>query len=89
MDGGDRWAAGASSGLPMASRFNSRGWRPSVKFLNFRIFACRLTEISNNALPSRSSEGRFANVTNAERDAVDAGGVFDESADADGEVVWF
>ncbi len=39
--------------------------------------------------PSRSTEGRLAIVTDAGRDAVDAGGADDESADlADGEVVW-
>ena len=40
-------------------------------------------------LPSRLTEGRLAIVTNAGRDAMDAGGAADESAClADGEVVW-
>jgi hypothetical protein len=40
-------------------------------------------------LPSRPTEGRLAIVTDAGRDAMDAGGAEDESAGlADGEVVW-
>ena len=39
------------------------------------------------AVPSQT-EGRLAIVTNAGRDAVDASGALDDSADADGEVVW-
>jgi hypothetical protein len=38
--------------------------------------------------PSRSSEGRFAIVTNAERDAMDAKVLLTNSANADGEVEW-
>jgi hypothetical protein len=38
--------------------------------------------------PSRSPEGRFAIVTDAGRDAVDAGSTLTNGADADGEVVW-
>jgi hypothetical protein len=39
--------------------------------------------------PSRLTEGRLAIVTDARRDAMDAGGAKDESAyPADGEVVW-
>ena len=37
---------------------------------------------------SRSSRGRLAIVTNAERDAVDVDALLTNSADADGEVVW-
>jgi hypothetical protein len=40
-------------------------------------------------VPSRPTQGRLAIVTNAGRDAVDAGSASDEGADpADGEVVW-
>jgi hypothetical protein len=46
------------------------------------------TQIGLYHPPSRSLEGRFAIVTNAGQDAVDAGGAKDEGADADGEVVW-
>jgi len=38
--------------------------------------------------PSRSSEGRFAIVTNAERDAMDAKVLLTNGTQADGEVVW-
>jgi len=39
--------------------------------------------------PSRPTEGRLAIVTNAGRDAVDASGAEDESAQlADGKIVW-
>ncbi|HZE53590.1 MAG TPA: hypothetical protein VE111_10045 [Bradyrhizobium sp.] len=39
--------------------------------------------------PSRPTEGRLAIVTNAGRDAMDAGGASDEGAKpADGEVAW-
>jgi hypothetical protein len=41
-----------------------------------------------NPSPSRPTEGRLAIVTDAGRDAVDAGGAKDEGAEADGEVVW-
>ena len=40
------------------------------------------------SLPSTPPEGRFAIVTNAELDAMDAGGAFDDGANADGEAVW-
>ena len=39
------------------------------------------------AIPSH--RGGVAHVTDAGRDAVDAGGAKDEGANADGEVVWF
>jgi len=45
---------------------------------------------SNKAIPSCSSKGRFAIVTSAEQDAVDATDAQRRSAfAADGEVVWF
>jgi hypothetical protein len=39
-------------------------------------------------LPSRPTEGRFAIVTDAGRDAVDADALLTNGADADGEGVW-
>jgi hypothetical protein len=39
-------------------------------------------------LPSRPTEGRFAIVTDAGRDAVDAMALLTNGADADGEDVW-
>jgi hypothetical protein len=39
-------------------------------------------------LPSRPTEGRFAIVTDAGRDAVDADVLTTNGTDADGEVVW-
>jgi hypothetical protein len=47
------------------------------------------TQISNISSPSRPDRGALAIVTNAGRDAVDAGGATDERTDlADGEDVW-
>jgi hypothetical protein len=46
------------------------------------------TQITSISPPSCPTEGCFANVTNAGRDAVDASGASDESANADGEVAW-
>jgi hypothetical protein len=42
--------------------------------------------ISRHPVPN---EGRFAIVTNVERDAVDAEALLTNGAKADGEVVWF
>jgi hypothetical protein len=54
------------------------------------ISAFQNTQITLYPTPSRLTKGRFAIVTDARRDAVDASGAFDESALlADGEVVWF
>ena len=39
-------------------------------------------------LPSRPTEGRFAIVTDAGRDAVDADALLTNGAEADGEGVW-
>ena len=39
-------------------------------------------------MPSRLTEGRFAIVTDARRDAVDADALQTSGAKADGEVVW-
>ncbi len=52
------------------------------------ICASRLTQSSNISIAVPSLRGALAIVTDAERDAVDAGGALDECADADGEVVW-
>ena len=51
----------------------------------------RFTSDPNHRLISRHpvpNEGRFAIVTNVERDAVDAKALLTNSAQADGEVVW-
>ena len=54
-----------------------------------KYIASRSTQIKFIVAPSRLPEGRFANVTDVRRDAVDADGASDESAYlADGEVVW-
>jgi hypothetical protein len=39
-------------------------------------------------MPSRPTEGRFAIVTDAGRDAVDADVLLTNGTEADGEVVW-
>jgi hypothetical protein len=58
---------------------------PSRK--NFLLF--RLVETGIERIIPSQTEGRFAIVTNAGRDAVDVSGAADESAYlADGEVVW-
>jgi hypothetical protein len=46
-----------------------------------KYFRSLLTQISCTSPPSRPTEGRFAIVTDAGRDAVDADGAKDESAD--------
>jgi hypothetical protein len=53
-----------------------------------KYFRFHLTQISSLSRAVPSHRGALRNVINAERDAVDAGGALDESADADGEVVW-
>ncbi len=54
-----------------------------------KYFAFRQTQITSLSLPFRPMEGRIAIVTDAGRNAMDAGGATDESAFlADGEVVW-
>jgi hypothetical protein len=45
-----------------------------------KYFRSRATQITFTSSPSRPTEGRFAVVTDAGRDAVDAGGAADESA---------
>jgi len=51
--------------------------------------ASRLNQITFLLPPSRPTRGALAIVTDAGRDAVDASGASDESAQlADGEVVW-
>jgi hypothetical protein len=45
-------------------------------------------QISLHPFPSRPTEGRFAIVTAAGRDAVDADAPITNGAEADGEVVW-
>jgi hypothetical protein len=47
---------------------------------NFRTIACAPAQITCISTLSRPIEGRFAVVTDAGRDAVDADGAFDESA---------
>ena len=49
-------------------------------FLNSRNFACHGGQISSLIRPVRSHRGALANVINAGRDAVDAGGAKDEGA---------
>jgi hypothetical protein len=62
---------------------------PSVQPLLKKYSDFPKAQISSIYAPSRSSEGRFAIVTDAEWDAVDARRAEDESAFlADGEVVW-
>jgi hypothetical protein len=57
--------------------------------LRKNILLRRRPKSAIHPLLSRSPEGRIAIVTDAERDAVDAGGASDEGAHlADGEVVW-
>jgi hypothetical protein len=46
-----------------------------------KYFRSPLTRIKSISLPSRPTEGRLAIVTDAGRDAVDAGGAKDEGAD--------
>ena len=54
-----------------------------------KYFRSRLTQITCISFRSRPTEGRLAIVTNAGRDAVDAGSAKAEGAYlADGEVVW-
>jgi hypothetical protein len=48
----------------------------------------QLAQITSYQSPSRPTEGRFAIVTDAGRDAVDADAPITNGADADGEVVW-
>jgi hypothetical protein len=51
--------------------------------------ASSFTQIKPKTLASRTTQGRIAIVTDAERDAVDAGSAYlTKGADADGEVVW-
>jgi hypothetical protein len=57
---------------------------PSIK--NIPIF--RSTKSLLYLLSSRPPEGRFAIVTDAGRDAVDADALLTNGAEADGEVVW-
>jgi hypothetical protein len=45
-------------------------------------------QISLHPLLSRPTEGRFAIVTDAGRDAVDADGALTNAPEVDGEVVW-
>jgi hypothetical protein len=54
-----------------------------------KYYASVLAQITfiSAAVPSHS-EGRFAIVTNAGRDAVDADALLTNGAEADGEVVW-
>ena len=66
----------AKSDLPVQS--------PSQKY--FHSLLTQITCISL-AVPSHT-EGRFAIVTDAGRDAVDAGGALTKALAADGEVVW-
>src|SRR5580692_4729188 len=55
-----------------------------------KYFASDVGQITLTTRPSCSSKGRFAIVTSAEQDAVDATDAQRRSAfDADGEVVWF
>jgi hypothetical protein len=54
-----------------------------------KYFAFRQTQITSLSLPFRPMEGRIAIVTDAGRNAMDAGGATDERAFlADGKVVW-
>jgi len=46
------------------------------------------SEIQNYIHPIHPTEGRYANVTNAGLDAMDAEARKTSAADADGEVVW-
>ncbi len=65
-------------------------FRNRVKPRLQKYFCFPLTQISSLIRTvSFRQEGRIAIVTNAGRDAVDAGSACDERADADGEVVWF
>jgi hypothetical protein len=54
-----------------------------------KYFCSRPTQISSLIRAVSSLRGALAIVTDAGRDAVDAGGARDEGAVADGEVVWF
>jgi hypothetical protein len=53
------------------------------KYFCFSEMQIRLSD-----LPSCPTEGRFAIVTDAGRDAVDADALLTNGAEADGEVVW-
>jgi hypothetical protein len=54
--------------------------RLPVQPLCKKYFCSRATQITSKSPLSRPTEGRFAVVTDAGRDAVDAGGAADESA---------
>jgi hypothetical protein len=60
----------------------------SNKFLIFRILLDGRVETGIDRIIPSQTEGRFAIVTDVERDAVDANALLTSSADADGEVVW-
>jgi hypothetical protein len=66
---------------PSRSLRGHRSATAPVPFSEFRIFAWRRGKISiiDSAIPSHL-EGRLAIVTNAGRDAMDAGGAKDDSA---------
>jgi hypothetical protein len=76
-----------SADLPVGLLRASRAHR--VQPLSKKYFCSRLTQITfkSTAIPSRS-EGRFAIVTDAGRDAVDVAAPLTNGAQADGEVVW-
>jgi hypothetical protein len=80
------------TGAASALRHHRRGAGlrcPSDLFLIFRNYSCRLTQITSifTAILFHS-EGRFANVTDAGRGAVDAAARLTGDANADGEDVW-
>jgi hypothetical protein len=54
-----------------------------------KYFPSRLTQITSISITVPSLRGALRNVINAGRDAVDAGGAFDNGADAYGQVVSF
>ena len=58
------------------------------KISDFQNFACQNQIFGLQPGRPVPSEGRFAIVTNAGRDAVDAAAPLTNGANADGEVVW-
>jgi hypothetical protein len=63
-----------------AGQIKTRAGSINVQPRAEKYSAFAVAKISTKNPPSRLTEGRLAIVTNAGRDAVDAGGAFDESA---------